>query len=224
VDVDPKVLKEPAQSPLAEKEIKRFEKDDYAYEILPLYEYEISGLVVHRMDYTWLGLYKIDSAFPIDLCLMWGENVKNGVYRNKSLKFSQDMRHCWYEFEGEVAFNEREVSNNHILIESEGLRKKLESVNTGDQVRIKGKLVNVFGRNIGNPGRYDPDMFNMTTSISRDDQDAGACEIIYLEEIEILKKGNFLSNLLYRASLWGLAVIVLWSIIGFFWSVITLRL
>jgi hypothetical protein len=222
-EIKPEVLVEPIQTKTSETETISFEKDDYQYELAPLYDYEINGLVVHRMDYTWFSIYKMDSVFPLDLCMMWGENVKNRTYQESFLKFSQDTRFCRYSWRGHLTFDANEVSNNHILVKDKALEKRLRSINAGDQLRIKGKLVNVFGENIGKPGKYDPETFKMGTSIRRNDADAGACEIIYLEDFEILKKGNPVSCLLFKISSWGLVILIFVAIITFFAEIYSLR-
>lgn len=222
-DIEPAVLSDPIQTETKSREAITFEKDDYGYELTPLFDYEINGLVVHRMDYTWFSIYKMDSVFPLDLCIMWGDNIKNGVYGEKSLKFSQDTRFCRYSWRGELAFDANEVSNNHILVNNDDLEKRLRGINSGDQVKIKGKLVNVTGKNIGTPGKYDPETFGMGSSIRRNDAEAGACEIIYLEDFEILKKGNPVSSLLFKISFWGLAILVFLEIIFFFAELYSLR-
>jgi hypothetical protein len=222
-EIKPEILLEPIQAESSEKEVISFEKDDYQYELAPLYDYEINGLVVHRMDYTWFSLYKMDSIFPLDLCIMWGGDVKSGVYKNKNLKFSQDSRFCRYSWRGNLKFNANEVSNNHILVKDKALENRLKSINAGDQIKIKGKLVNVSGQNIGSPGKYDPENFKMKSSVRRNDTEAGACEIIYLEDFEILKKGNPVSSSFFKISYWGLLTIVFWNVINFFAEVYSMR-
>jgi hypothetical protein len=218
-NIDPRVLIAPVQSEATDKNIIRFTKGDFEYELTPLYDYDISGLIVHRMDYTWFDIYKYDSIFPLDLCMIWGSNVESGVYKNKSLSFSQDARFCWYQWFGNLTFNGSELSNNHLLVKDKALEDKIKSLNSGDQVRIKGKLVNVSGRNIGSPGEYDPSEFNIHSSITRSDAGAGACEVIYFEDLEILKKGNPISSFLFEASYYGLIILILWWIIDLIWYV-----
>ncbi len=221
--VKPNVLLEPIQTESSGRDIISFEKDDYQYELTPLFDYEISGLVVHRMDYTWFSIYKMDSIFPLDLCMMWGWDIESGVYKNKNLKFSQDSRFCRYSWRGNLKFNANEVSNNHILVDNKVLENRLKSINSGDQIKIRGKLVNVSGKNIGKPGRYDPETFKMNSSVKRNDTEAGACEIIYLEDFEILKKGNPISYLLFKVSFWGIIILIFIGIVDFFAEVHSLR-
>ena len=192
--VSPEVIGEPKQSEVFDNSIIKFTKDDYEYELTPLYDYEINGMIVHKMDYTWFSIYKRDSVFPIDLCLIWGDNVANKVYKHKNLKFSQDFRFCLYHWRGKIDFNHNQLSNNHLVIDNKELEKKLNKLSTGDQIKITGKLVNIKAENIGEPGKYDPEYFNWKSSINRKDSGGGACETIYIEDIEIIEKSNIISH------------------------------
>ena len=96
----------------------------------------------------------------------------------------------------------------------------------GDQVKIKGKLVDIFAKNIGEPGKFDPESFEWKSSVTREDTGGGACETIYVEDIEILKKANTTPDVLFKFSLYGLLLVFLLalrsrglgSVIGF-WGI-----
>lgn len=215
-DIQPEVLQEPIQEGAESKEIIGFTKDGYEYELTPLFDYEISGLVVHAFNYSLLGIYETGSLFPVDLCMIWGSNVGSGVYKNKSLTFGQDQRWCWYKWRGELEFNSHEGSNNHLLILDEDMRRLAKSITHGDQVRIKGKLVNVLGRRVDSEGSEGSEQIAWKTSITRTDQGAGGCEVIYVEDLEILVRGHPVSNLLYRVSLFGLVLWILVNVLRLF--------
>ena len=214
--INPSVLNEPIQEETASRDIIQFTKNDYEYSLTPLYNYEINALVVRKMDYTKFSIYKMDSVFPRDLCVVWGSNVSNKIYQDKSLKFSQDMRFCFARWEGNLDFNTSEVSNNHLVIQDKEIEKKVKKISIGDQVKIRGKLVDVEAKNVGNPGEYDPEYFTLKSSITREDTTAGACEIIYIESVEILQKGNPVSYNLFKISFYGLVVLLILNIILIF--------
>jgi len=206
--ISPDVLNNPIQEKIESYDIIQFTKDDYQYKLTPLYDYEINGLVVHKMNYTWFSIYKMDSVFPRDLCMMWGNNVGSKIYKDKSLKFSQDMRFCFARWEGALNFDNSEVSNNHLIMEDEKVEKKIKKISVGDQVKIKGQLVDVEAKNLGKPGEYDPEYFTLKSSTTREDTGAGACEIIYVKDVEILQKGNPISHNLFEISFYGLALLL----------------
>ncbi|MBA7490362.1 hypothetical protein ES702_00900 [subsurface metagenome] len=214
--INPDVLNEPVQTETENQDIIQFTKDDYEYKLTPLYDYEINGLVVHKMDYTWFSIYKTDSVFPLDLCMIWGENVENKIYKNKSLKFSQDMRFCFAKWQGQIDFNNNQISNNHLVIQDEKIEKELKKISTGDQVKIKGQLVDIEAKNLGKPGKYDPEYIEWKSSTTREDVGSGACEVIYLSDIEILQKGNSLPHYLFKISFYVLIFLVVIDFFLFF--------
>lgn len=211
--INSEVLNNPIQEQTENYDAIQFTKDDYQYKLTPLYNYEINALVVRKMDYAWFSIYKRDSVFPRDLCMMWGTNVGDKVYKDKSLKFYQDMRFCFARWEGTLKFNSSEVSNNHLVIQDEKIEKKIKKISVGDQVKIKGQLVDVEAKNLGKPGEYDPEYFSLKSSIKREDVGAGACEIIYVNDVEILQKANPVSHNLFKISFYGLISLL---IIDFF--------
>jgi hypothetical protein len=212
-DIAPQVLKEPIQTPPYDPRPIYFNRDNYEYSLTPLYDYEINGLVVGKMNYRLFSLYKYESVFPMDLCMIWGKNVSSGVYRNSAVKFSQDCRWCWVQWWGNIEFRMNEMSNNHLLINNSLLESKLKSIVRGDQVQIKGKLVKV---DASIPGEPDSRIF-WNSSTTRDDNGAGACEVIYVEDIKVLRKANVLSGFLYNIGRYGLLIWLLANIIRIFW-------
>ncbi len=211
---------EPQQTKIEQAENIKFEKDGFSYDLEPLYEYEINGLVVNRFDYTWFSLTRTDNVFPIDLCMTWGNNIKNGTYRDRSVDFRQNGRWCFANWGPDINFDFDEVSNNHLVIDDKQIEKLAFSINEGDQIRIKGKLVNVEAENVdGESQKYEPTLSSWRSSTNRDDSGGGACEVIYVEELEILQKGNFISFWLFKISFWGLIIFVGWKILVFFWEV-----
>lgn len=215
-EIAPEVLRQPVQRKIYAAEIIRFTRYGFSYEVKPLYEYVINALIVNKMYYRLFSIYNYDKVFPMDLCLIWGSNVESGVFRNKSVKFSQDCRWCWAEWFGNVNFNLDEMSNNHLLLNNPKLERKIKTLVIGDQIKIKGKLVNVKANLVGKPGRFDEKNLTWNTSTTRTDSGAGACEVIYVEDLQILKKSNVISYYLFHISLYGLLALIIWSIFRFF--------
>ncbi len=215
-NIHPAVLEAPIQRELLDRNKITFVRDEYEYILTPLYDYELNGLVIKAMDYTWFSLLKRDSVFPKDICVIWGENAGSSVYQKKNLRFRQDFRFCLYEWYGDVKFNASELSNNHLVATNDQMEKLVKSISEGDQVRIKGKLVNIEAVNVGIPGKYDPERFIWNSSTTRADSGGGACETILVESVEILAKGNSISHLLNKISLYGMGILALAAVINFF--------
>ncbi len=218
---NPDLFNEPERSSLLNNTPIEFSKDSFNFVLTPLYEYEMAALVVNRLDYTWFSLTRAESAMPMDLCVTWGENIKNGLYRDSSVHFRQDHRFCFGSWGRESDFSWAEVSNNHLVIENEAIRKKALSIVEGDQIRIKGKLVNVAVENTdGKLGKYEAQIGNWNSSIKLGDNGAGACEVVFVEDLEIIKKGNPIFFYGFKISLFLLIIFVSWKIILFFWEIL----
>jgi hypothetical protein len=165
-------------------------KDRQKFLIRPLYEYEISGLVVSL--HNTQGMFDVvhamwgDTINLKDLCIVFGETLKSDIYRK--IKFSNGSWTC--NFSGSVdvfnQFNIYSVSNNHLLADDIEIAQKLKHVKKGDQVTLKGYLVE-YSNTAG---------FSRGTSVTRTDTGNGACETIFLTDVEITTVNNpFVSNL-----------------------------
>ena len=214
----PEVLSDPLQAESGSTDIIKFSKNGYDYELTPLYDYDISGFVVHKMNYSWLTIYKGEKVFSTDLCLIWGDNVKNKIFKNNSVKFYQDCRWCNVEWYGNVNFNLSQLSNNHLIVIARGMLNKIAAIAPGDQVRIKGKLVYVKARPSGKAGNDDSNAFEWRSSVTREDTGAGACEVIFVEDAQILAKAHPVASWLYLLSLFGLALMVCVNLVRFIYS------
>lgn len=211
-EIMPEVLGDPIQRP-SDPAFVKLARDGYEYEITPLYDYDISGLIVGKMDYRIFSISKTDNVFPMDLALIWGSNVKNGIYQDRRVKFKEDGRWIWVQWYGNVSFNFNEISNNHLLVRDKISEKQLKAITLGDQVRITGKLVNIKGYPAVQSGEPAPEPFIWKTSVTRTDSGAGACEVVYIENIKILKKANPVSCFLFRFSFYALIILLLWNIV-----------
>lgn len=217
-EITDEATNQPVQKEISDTEEIKFKKDGYLWQLKPLYDYEISGLVIGRMNYQIFSINKYTSLFPIDLCLIWGNNVANKVYQDKRVKFKQDSRWCWVRWNGDAAFNLNEFSNNHLFTREKDLSDEAKKINRGDQITIKGKLVNIIAAPLED-GISGQNTITWKSSTIREDDGKGACEIIYVEDIEVLKKGNMLSRFLFWFSFYGLILIIIWSISCFLYSI-----
>jgi hypothetical protein len=109
-----------------------------------------------------------------------------------------------------------ELSNNHLLVDRDDIERKVKQVQTADQIRLRGKLVNVTARRITPGGRYDSDEIIWKSSTTRADTGGGACETILVEDVVILQPANQVSRVLFRVSLWGMAAVALWAVADLF--------
>lgn len=155
--------------------------DNINYQIQPQYHYDLYGLVVsYRHHNSKFGLHKLwqDHLNVTDLCVVWGENVLSAELHK--LDFWNGQFTCNVKTGDTQAWNSFDmfkISNNHLLTHDEFIRNQLEEINIGDQIRIEGWLASYSNDQGGFRG----------TSITRKDTGNGACETIYVNNVEILR-------------------------------------
>ncbi|OGQ77449.1 MAG: hypothetical protein A2289_16955 [Deltaproteobacteria bacterium RIFOXYA12_FULL_58_15] len=175
--------------------------DELRFTIKPLYEYELSGLVVAKTDYTLFADNDVAAVVPVDLCIVWGTNLERGIHNHPSTDFWQRMRWCYWQ--SEVPIDATEIANNHLVVNDERIRDALTDLSLGDQVRLRGQLIELWAHTPAGEQRKA-----YASSTSRDDTRGGACEVIYVREAELLRRGNPISYWTHRIGLWSLG---LWS-------------
>jgi hypothetical protein len=152
------------------------------YRISPLYRYDLTGLVVslHHAD-SWLDYAHQewgDALNIVDLCVVWGKNATSGIY--EEMRFSHGQWTCYYQTRDQKTwerFSESEISNNHLLTNHPAIRRKIRSARIGDQIRLVGFLA-----------EYAHGDFRRGTSTTRTDTGNGACETVWVEGFDILRR------------------------------------
>jgi hypothetical protein len=175
----PELLQEPAQGATTEP-LFDFEYHGVTYDVQPVASYELHGLVVTHNDTTGLGdlTHDENSVDTKDLCVIWGPNLESDDYR--SITFESTPTWChWSWSSADIQFDGHAIANNHLVTDDEALRKALDRVHVGDQIRLRGALVNYRDQ------RY-PDFWR-NSSTKRTDEGGGACEVVYFEELRVLK-------------------------------------
>ena len=191
-------LQDPVQTVTTET-VFTTEANQQQYIIEPKFDYELNGVVVSYHDADamrdiWHHDKWKDFINLRDLCVIWGDNVDNGVYLD--MGFSNDSWTCWAYWPDSATakrFNKTALSNNHLLVDKPLVTEALMSAEPGDQIRLKGMLVSY---------RNPSNNFYRGTSTVRTDTGNGACETIYVNEFEIIKKANVRIRSLYEISKW----------------------
>ncbi|HET9445380.1 MAG TPA: hypothetical protein VFO35_03930 [Steroidobacteraceae bacterium] len=110
---------------------------------------------------------------PLDIAVGWGPMSDSAVLAD--LEVWQSGRFYFWQYEDEPPIPRRDIethsANWHLVPADSSVWNKLRSLRVGDVVKLDGKLVNL----------ENPDVGSRTTSLSREDTGAGACEIIYVE-------------------------------------------
>ena len=168
---------EPRQTALPSPEVVPVEVDGKSYLIEKHQGYEICGEVLSVETYN---LAFRSEFFDVDLGLVWGPRVAD---LKQKYTFNQGGRWLFWSSKDPVSDDERRyitahISNNH-LIPAEGRRNLFKAVRwpgRGDKVRIAGYLVTIKNLSGG---------VAVASSTSRDDTGAGACEVVWVDEIQI---------------------------------------
>lgn len=203
------LLQEPVQLPVDDAQTFRARARRHSYEIMPLFSYELYGMVVsrHHSD-SWFDYHHEqwkDFLNVADLCVIYADNLRSNVY--EKMRFSSTDYTCHFRWSspgvGEF-FNGKALSNNHVLTNKPSLIRKIKKVRPGDQIYMKGHLVNYHEQNC--PECLRP------SSISRDDEGQGACEVVFLEDFRILRTARPVWRLVYYLAL-GLTCLLLFFLL-----------
>ncbi|MFA5148442.1 MAG: hypothetical protein WC491_04875 [Candidatus Omnitrophota bacterium] len=184
------LYREPVQ---AKTDAGGFEKKmgGYTYTIIPKYSYELYGLVVsyHHSSVFWDMEHKEWQDFlnNKDIGVVWGSNISTGVYRD--LRFTSGSWTLYWDFkfgtfqekqrEIMVNFSQNCISNNHVLPANDRISDLIMSVEKGDQIWMKGYLVNYT------TPKWEG--FWRESSTVREDR---GCEVVYVTDFKILKKAD----------------------------------
>lgn len=202
------LLEEPIQIPLKQAAFS-VESHGITYQVQPLYHYDLTGLVVSKHDANtwWDYLHREwnDRLNIVDLCVVWGNNVRSGSYAD--INFSSGQFTCNFSTnsnEAFAAFDQTAISNNHLLTDNPQLAKLMRSVQVGDQIHFRGQLAEY--------SHHHGFAFKRGTSITRTDTGNGACETVFIESFDILRTGGKP----WRSLCWIAGLMLLFSLIAWF--------
>lgn len=127
--------------------------------------------------------YSLDTGAqisPVDLALGWGPMADERVVSR--LKIQQSNRFYHYRYRNPPPLPSRQMSlnsaNMHFIPANKNVERTLKKVRAGDIVYIKGYLTDVRRKNSS---------WNWNSSRTRSDTGDGACELVYLEQIQIVR-------------------------------------
>jgi len=202
-------LEEPLQKPVKKPPFDT-RVNGVDYRVQPRYRYELNAVVVslHHSDTWWDYAHKAwsDHVNILDLCVAWGDSVRSGAYRDVS--FGNNQWECHWSYSSGRArqhFRNEEVANNHIVTDDPAVAKALRSIRIGDQIRLRGYLVDYMGWKEGRQ------TVQRVSSESRTDTGNGACEVLYVDGFESLGSANRGWRIAQWSGLWTLFLgLVLW--------------
>ena len=157
---------------------------DWSATMIYLAEYDIRGLVVGVDDYDGSSLY--DRMVPRDISIAWGDMAANNnlIFWQRGEREMNAEVNVLAELLIGKKYDElfRQYSNNHIIPKDDEILRQIKVIKRGDYVRLKGYLVEVKGRDRNEPGVY----YQLTSSLTRDDNGDSSCEVMYVTDVELL--------------------------------------
>lgn len=168
------INQEPEQYPAEDVQEFVFQPHKNKYLIKPRAEYFLSGVVLGKEKYVY---DRGADIAPYDLAIAWNKLVLTKLY--KQLKWSQSGR--WYhwrydeDFPFDNTFVARHSANNHIIPANPNIRAALGLIRKGENIDLSGLLVNV--------SQAEGEEFTWNSSLSREDDGGGSCEVFYVTEI-----------------------------------------
>lgn len=145
------------------------------YVLEPLADFSIEARVLSREDYH---IGREADFSPTDLALGWGRMSDERVLT--SINVTQSGRfYFWSTPEFPIPRREIETSsaNMHIIPADAYVEKQLSKVRKGQVVRIQGYLVEAKAS----------DGWHWKSSLTREDTGNGACELIYVKSLSVVR-------------------------------------
>ena len=144
------------------------------YRLTPRARLQIRARVLSRENYRWGSEADLS---PLDLALGWGAMSDQAVLDR--IEITQGSRWYFTRYQHPAPLPDdvmiRHSGNMHMIPSTAWVEKELKKIRKGDIVRLDGLLVDI-----------DHDSgFYWRTSLTREDSGAGACEILYVETIQI---------------------------------------
>jgi hypothetical protein len=137
--------------------------------------YDITARVLRK------EIYRLDGGAglaPVDLGVGWGPMSDSAIVER--LEFSQMGRFFYWSLR-DVSFPLSKetlithAAQMHMVPANDDLERRLKQLRPGQVVTIGGWLVDIRG----------PHGFTWNTSLRRDDTGSGACEIVYVESLDV---------------------------------------
>ena len=143
-----------------------------AMTLTPRAAYDIAAVVAGSERYRFDDLAFLS---PLDLVLTWGD-LPTPAYRDK-LDYSQSWRFYFWRTEDlalDKSYVIRHSANTHLIPASRNLERALLAVDAGDELRLRGLLVDSSAPN-----------FRWPTSLVRTDHGDRGCEVLFVESAQI---------------------------------------
>jgi len=144
------------------------------YQVRPLADFALRARVLSREDYS---LGREAELSSIDLALGWNRMAEPAVY--EALNIRQGGRWYRYSWSDQPPIPPQEIiessANMHMIAATPAVERALAQARRGQFIRITGKLVEVT----------HPSGWRWTSSLTRSDSGANACELVFVESAQV---------------------------------------
>jgi hypothetical protein len=147
----------------------------HRYQITPLAKFSIQARTLSVTNY-YSG--RETDLSPLDFALGWGAMSDTAVL--DKLSISQGNRFYFYHWSDQPPIPPREIvehsANMHLIPANAETQRKLKQVRVGDVVQLTGLLIRADAQ----------DGWHWVSSQTRSDSGAGACEVVWVDDVAIL--------------------------------------
>lgn len=163
------------EPPLQERGGSFISHDISGYNFTGLAKFSLKAKVLSKRNYSD---GRASDIAPFDLALGWGNMSDESVL--SEIRISQSGRfYRWFVDSFPIPRREIEThsANMHIIPGSDEIKIAVDQVKHGDIIQMSGNLVEV---------KSDSDGWHWESSLTRNDTGAGACELILVDDFQII--------------------------------------
>ena len=144
-------------------------------QITPLAEFNFEARL---LSVAWYSYGREATLSPVDLAIGWGRMSDSAVL--DSMQYTHGGRFFRYRWKLKppipLAEITRSSTNVHVIPARPELLKQIEALTTGSKIQARGVLVQVNA----------PDGWFWKSSLTREDNGAGACELLWLTDLAVI--------------------------------------
>jgi hypothetical protein len=153
------------------------------FELTPLAEFRTEARLLSRLSYR----HDEGAALsPLDFALGWGRMSDTAVIEQLAIR--QGARFFTYRWANQPPIPQHEIvrsaTNVHLIPAGPAVTAALGRIRAGEVVRLEGLLVEA----------RRSDGWHWRSSLSREDDGAGACELLLVENVAVVGGGELVSR------------------------------
>ncbi|WP_022975459.1 hypothetical protein [Nevskia ramosa] len=168
------VAEAPAQTVLSGDEAAPFEHR--GYRLTPLAGFALEARVLTTESYRF---DRLAGLVPVDVGLGWGAMSDSAVLAR--IELSQSGRFMYWHV-AQFPIPEQQIINSaanmHLIPATPVIARRISALRRGQLISLRGRLVEAVA----------PNGMQIRSSLRRDDTGAGACEVIWVEDLEVLQR------------------------------------